>query len=395
MLVVQRDWIIVSVSALMLAVSLLLLAYFYSVWPDFQVYRWAVRTWLAGGDVINARAPISNPDPLPWVYPPFALPVLAPLGLLPFAAGIVLIHVTGLVAVGTTLFLTCRHAWPTVGQRGAVVVAGAVLPLTLVLEPVHATFGQGQINLVLMGLVALDCLVRTPFWPRGVLVGLAAAIKLTPAAFLLFFLLRGQRRAALTATVTAFLCTAAGFALDFRASVDYWFRRGPAADVAGHQLNSNQSIMGGLARLDLPPGPRQAVWLVLCLVLVAVTAQALSRVDPPLALSANGLLAVLVSPTSWSNHWVWVVPGVVLMCGYAVRRPGSRCWLALGVVTTLVAVTAPFHVLPSTRHRELSWTPLQHVIGDSYALLGIVLLVLLAVYAARIRATDLAVPRPA
>ena len=79
----------------MLAVSLLMLAYFYSVWPDFQVYRWAVRTWLDGGDVINARAPISNPDPLPWVYPPFALAVLAPLGLLPFTAGIALIHVTG------------------------------------------------------------------------------------------------------------------------------------------------------------------------------------------------------------------------------------------------------------------------------------------------------------
>lgn len=47
------------------------------------------------------------------------------------------------------------------------------------------------------GLVAADCLTCQPRWPRGLLVGIAAAIKLTPAAFVLFFLLRRDYRAAL------------------------------------------------------------------------------------------------------------------------------------------------------------------------------------------------------
>ena len=75
-------------------------------------------------------------------------------------------------------------------DRAAAVVLGA-------LEPVLQTFEFGQINLLLMALVAVDCLVDRPRWPRGMLIGIAAAIKLTPAVFLLYFLLRRDYRAAL------------------------------------------------------------------------------------------------------------------------------------------------------------------------------------------------------
>jgi alpha-1,2-mannosyltransferase len=64
------------------------------------------------------------------------------------------------------------------------------LPVSLLLEPVWETLQFGQLNLRLMALIALDGLVERPRWPRGMLVGIAAAIELTPAAFVLFFLLR-------------------------------------------------------------------------------------------------------------------------------------------------------------------------------------------------------------
>ena len=83
--------------------------------------------------------------------------------------------------------------------RPPVVLLAALLPVALFLEPVRVTLYFGQINLLLMGLVVADCLVRKPKWPRRALVGLAAAVKLTPAAYVLFFLLRGDRRAAATA----------------------------------------------------------------------------------------------------------------------------------------------------------------------------------------------------
>lgn len=242
----------------------------YHVQGDFQVYRWAVHTWMAGGDIVGDWASLSNGKLLPWGYPPFALLPLSAFVLLPLNLGVLLLWAVNLLAIGTTLYLVTRHLWPAAGTRGALAVTAAGLPFTLLLEPVHSGFGQGQINLMLMGLIALDCLARTPRWPRGLLIGVAAAIKLTPAAFLLFFLLLREVRAVITVVFTALACTLVGFALDFRASLDYWFRSGPAASVAGHPLNSNQSVMGALARFDLHPMLQNTLWAVTCLALVVV-----------------------------------------------------------------------------------------------------------------------------
>lgn len=367
-----RFRLILAVSALALACGLGTLASLYSFWGDYEVYRWAVHTWLAGGDYINTRSPLRNPDPLPWVYPPFALLPLAPFALVPSAVGLSMLNAVDVLALGVTLYLLTRHAWPSAGTRGALAVAAAGSPLTFLLEPVHACVGQGQVNIALMGLIALDCLTRAPWWPRGLLVGIAAAIKLTPAAFLLFFLFRKDYRGALTTVVTAAGCTAIGFAVDFTASVDYWFHRGPAADVAGHALNSNQSVLGALSRLDLPPLARNVAWVLLCLGLLVLTARVVSRGSVPTAFVTIGLFAVLVSPTSWSNHWVWVAPGLLLLCGAAVRH---RCGSLPLVATALVAITAPWHVLPSARGAELSWTPVQHLIGNTYVLSALVAVV--------------------
>ena len=57
---------------------------------------------------------------------------------------------------------------------------GWLLPAALFLEPVRNTLNYGQVNVALMALVAADCLTAAPRWPRGALVGLAAAVKLTP-----------------------------------------------------------------------------------------------------------------------------------------------------------------------------------------------------------------------
>ena len=97
-----------------------------------------------------------------------------------------------------------------------------LLPVALLLEPVRTTLAYGQINIVLMALVALDGLTEEPRWPRGALVGLAAAVKLTPAAFVLFFLLRRDYRAAAVAGVSFAAATVAGFALAGHDSVRYW-----------------------------------------------------------------------------------------------------------------------------------------------------------------------------
>lgn len=343
---------------------------------DYQVYRWAVHTWLAGGDIMNTAPTVSIGRVLPWVYPPFALLPLLPFALLPFVAGLVALYVVDLLAIGAALYLVTRHMWPVVGKRGALAVAMALLPWTLFLEPVYASFGLGQINIALMGLVIVDCLAPNPRWPRGVLIGIAAAIKLTPAAFLLFFLFRKDFRAVGVAVATAVLGTLAGFALNYRAAVEYWFGKGPAHGVSGSAFHTNQSIMGGLARLELAPVAQNGMWLVLALACTAVVAYAIRRTEPALAVVANGLLALLVSPTSWSDHWVWCAPGLLVLLGYAVRlrSPG---WLLAAGVTLATVLVASFRMLPTGP----PWTPLQHVFGNPYLLLGFALLALLGRFA--------------
>ncbi|RKT87652.1 alpha-1,2-mannosyltransferase [Saccharopolyspora antimicrobica] len=342
---------------------------------DYQVYRWAVHTWLAGGDIMNTAPTVSIGRVLPWVYPPFALLPLLPFALLPFVAGLAALYLVDLLAIGAALYLVTRHMWAAVGRRGALAVAMALLPWTLFLEPVYASFGLGQINILLMGLVIVDCLAINPRWPRGMLIGIAAAIKLTPAAFLLFLLFRKDFRAAVVAVLTGAFGTLVGFALNYSAAVEYWFGKGPASGVSGSAFHTNQSIMGGLARLELAPSVQNGLWVLLSLTCVAVVAFAVRRTEPVLGVVATGLLALLISPTSWSDHWVWCAPALLVLLGYSVRLR-SLGWLAVAALTLVTVLAAVFKSLPAGP----PWTPGQHFFGNPYLLLGLLLLALLGLF---------------
>lgn len=343
---------------------------------DYQVYRWAVETWVSGGELVGHAPVVSSGQPLPWVYPPFALLPLAPFGLLPFEAGLVALFLVDLLAIGGTLYLVTRHMWPSVGARGAAAVAMSALAFTPFLEPVYASFGLGQVNIALMGLVALDCLARAPRWPRGLLVGIAAAIKLTPAAFLLFFVINRRYRAAIVAAVTAAVGTLLGFALEWNASIAYWFGSGPASGVNGSAFHTNQSLRGALARLGMSESTELLLWGVGCLVCVAIVAFAVHRLDPVLGLLATALMSLLVSPTSWSDHWVWCAPALLVMIGHAVRGR-SVGWWAVAAITLALTLTATFTYMPFAD----PWTKTQHLVGNPYFLWGALLVVLLALRA--------------
>ena len=89
--------------------------------------------------------------------------------------------------------VTGEPAW----LRRAWLAAAIVAPAVIYLEPIRSNFDFGQINVVLMTLVIADCVPRKTPWPRGMLLGIAIALKLTPAVFLLYFLLRRDTRALL------------------------------------------------------------------------------------------------------------------------------------------------------------------------------------------------------
>src|SRR5882724_5055039 len=131
-----------------------------------------------------------------------------------------------------------------------------------------------------MALVSLDCLAPRARWPRGALVGLAAAVKLTPAAFVLFFLLRRDYRAAATAAGSFAACTAAGFLLAPRDSAWYWTSVIVATGRPGSPwYAANQSIQGVLARAGVNPHTPAgtAAWLALSAVVLVLACRGMRR----------------------------------------------------------------------------------------------------------------------
>ncbi|GAA1834136.1 glycosyltransferase 87 family protein [Pseudonocardia ailaonensis] len=349
---------------------------------DLEVYRLGVDTWLHGGDPYGPLPPTISGLALPFIYPVFAAIALTPLALLPWTASWVLLFVLSLASLAVTLYVTALRAWPAGGRAGALSVSTLALPALLWIEPVLQTFEFGQVNLILMALVAVDCLApRTP-WPRGLLVGLAAAIKLTPAAFVLFFLLRRDFRAAVVTVVTAAVATGIGFLVDAHASATYWFG-GPASGVSGSVFFTNETVQAVLARWSVHGPLLTGLWLVAAAILLFLLVPTVRWGDPAIAMAATAAFMLLVSPTSWSHHWVWIAPALIAVGAHAVRER-SRGWAAALLLLAAAFWVAPFRWLPGNNQVELTWNPLQQIAGATYVIVAIVLLAVARWHYARI-----------
>jgi alpha-1,2-mannosyltransferase len=349
---------------------------------DLDVYRLGVRQWLDGGDLYGTLPATHDGARLPFIYPPFAALALSPIALVGWGAARIVNFGLAVAALGVTIYLSIRRLALTGNRQDALLVSALALAPALWLEPVRETIGFGQINLILMALVAADCLVGKPRWPRGLLTGIAAAIKLTPAVFVLYFLLRRDIRATVVTIVSGALATAAGFALLPRESMRYWFGGfAGAAGISGSPYATNQTIKAALVRLSLPPPIESGLWLLATAVVLAAAVagiwRALGRNHVVLAMVVTGAAGLLLSPTSWSHHWVWVVPALLTMVVECMRRR-SPGWLVATVLTMLVFFAGAHNFFPKGGGQELAWSAGEHLLGDSYVLLTLALLVVWA-----------------
>ncbi len=349
---------------------------------DLDVYRIGSRAWLSGAHLYGRLPPTMSGARLPFTYPPVAAIVLAPLSVVPMAVASAVLT----AASAGLLALVLRACLRSLDQTGEQLGAWAVwwlLPPALLLEPVRNTLTYGQVNIVLMGLVAVDCLAPSARWPRGSLVGLAAAIKLTPAAFVLFFLLRRDWRAAGTAAAAFLAATGVGFALDWHDSVQYWTRTVfDASRVGGLPYAANQSVVGVLTRLGLNHPALAEVWLVVAVAVVGAAwrgmRRALASSQDCLALSLNAFAALLISPISWSHQWVWCVPALVALAAAGLRH---RAWgpLVATAAGIVIFATGPQWLFPHGHHREVDWSAWQQVLGSSYVVFAAIILLIAAV----------------
>ena len=350
-----------------LAVAALVLWLVCTMWPlDLEIYRFGAQALSRGDDPYGPLPPTRGGLLLPFIYPPFAAVLFLVFAAIPLPLGAVLMLGLSLTALCGTVYLVVR---PHAERRTALLAAVVLGAASLAFEPVRETLWFGQINLVLMALVAFDCLGPKTRLPRGILVGLAAAVKITPAGFLLFFVLKKDFRAAVT-TVLAFLAAGlAGFAIAPEASVKYWFHGGltGASGMSGSIFATNQTIQGAIRRFGLPDTLTLALVAVLTLAVLACAVPAIRRADRPMAFLLTTAAILVCSPISWSHHWVWIVPATVLFAARATR-PVAVAGLA---ATVAVFIVAPHALLPKNGYRELAWGPLEHLVGNSYLLLAL------------------------
>ncbi|MFJ9019824.1 glycosyltransferase 87 family protein [Streptomyces sp. NPDC102259] len=280
-------------------------------WFDLRVYYGTVNSWIHdGGRVYDYRVPGT---PYGFTYPPFAAVVMLPMALVGLRTAIVTALLLNLAALAFAVRVCVGPRWRRYGWYEAGLAACALA----LFEPLRDTFSFGQVNLLLLALVLVDAGLLASGRTRwaGVGIGLAAAVKLTPALFIGLLLVARRWRAAAVATAVAAAATALAALVAPDASRFYWTRAlWDTSRVGRLDYVSNQSLQGVLARLGVES---RAVWAVLVLAALGWWAWRARRAaavgDWQAAFALTGLTACLVSPVTWVHHLVWLLPSFAVL----------------------------------------------------------------------------------
>ncbi|WP_229874360.1 glycosyltransferase 87 family protein [Amycolatopsis deserti] len=370
---------------LLLAVGLFAALAYYAhgirKWPtDVDIYRLGADTFLKGHSIYSELPVSTIGGALPYTYPPFSAVLFTPLAIIPPPIGYPLL--TGATCLALfPIILAYRNSSPELrGLLNKTWMVFAAAIVMVVAHPVANTIFWGQINVLLMMLVAVDILWPNPRWPRGALIGIAAAVKLTPAGFCLIFLLRKDFRAVVTAFVSFLVMTAIAFVLMPGDSWTYWTDRVfNATGMNIGPIHANESITATFEKLHLT-GTTLTVVGGLGVIAVVVmtflgTARALRDDNLALALGVNAAGVLLISPISWSHHWILALPTAVLVLVMGVQR--NNKWLIVsGWGAVVILWLAPHYWVPLEWEH---WSFAQQVAGSSYQIVAVVFLIVMSV----------------
>jgi hypothetical protein len=334
---------------------------------DFWDYWGAARILNSGGDPYDrhllgqvlAASGLHSTVGTGYSYPVLLAELARPLGLLPPGPAAVAFTAGSLAALGLAVALLVS---PIGGWKAVLVATAAGL-----FAPVDGTLYFGQVNLYLLPLLVLSY--------RGVqrplLIALAAAVKLYPAALLVGFAREGRKGARLAITSIVVMAAVAvgpnlvagrgsyaGNVLQMFGPDPYW---------------SNQSINGWLSRV-LHGGPVTPLMLITCTALGSVVAAILAR----------------------RSH-TWQDAFALLLCYSVVAAPKNSLW---NFAPLIIALTHGWAMVglrpPAMGALVLAWALLYGSYSASLPLLGgmVVLAVLAAALVARRPERSALRPRP-
>ncbi len=363
---VEFRWLWVSAYAI---VSVATVALIFSRPPsdrlaDLEVYRGAAEMVRTGGALYGFQA--ANGDP--FTYPPFAALLMLPLTRMSQVVAAGAWTAASLAAVAALGHLVAAR-WPhdlrpaslaphePVGRGWGWALACALL----VSAPGQSNLRFGQVSVFVVLLALADVLGLFPARWRGVGIGLAAAVKLTPLLFLVHLAVTGRRIDAARAATTFAAATGIGWLVLPADSATYWWSALTRTDRIGDLAAfGNQSINGMLFRAGLTGPIRVGVWALivtaLCVVALARARHLHTAGRPVHAAVLIGCATIAASPVSWTHHQFWTVlagmlltaappgfarlTGVVLLTGLTVSVTDVIARLPLGSHAVFLAANA-------------------------------------------------------
>lgn len=399
---------------------------------DVYVYWYALNNWFSGNSLYDWYA-LPDYKMYPFTYPPFGAWALSPLTWFDYETAARLMIMAIALQTAVIVALVGRSLGWSWGSAFAIAPWAAIL-VQQCLEPFTQSVGFAQVNTAMMALVMIDVAAPPSWKGRGVASGLAAAIKLTPAIAVLIFLLRRQWRSAITMVATSLAVTLLSWVISPGESARFFFDAMWDPQRAGDAYyTSNQNLKGFVARA-LPENTWSIAWAItVALALVAavwlclrIQAAATSVVTPhvisddaapgPLnaAAPATGAtvsaapatpagyavaapdavattpaapvlpenlatlltaavimtLGLLVSPITWSHHWVWGLASVVALIAVALRLKSAPL-AALALVQGALFIMAPHWWFSHGQVNELHWNVVEQLVGSSYTLAAI------------------------
>jgi alpha-1,2-mannosyltransferase len=366
---------------------------------DFRVYR-------EGGAAVLFGHPLYvlhlAPHGLPFTYPPAAALCFVVLAVLPLHVAAVFWTIGSFVAligyvrcciVHSAHDASVSETWS--GHQNVVrsrvgfstpLVLGLVI-LTVISDPGAKTFAYGQINILLALLVMVDLSGSISRVPRGLLIGVAAALKLTPLFLVIVLFATRRVRAGIVATVCFCVLTLLSSVVAPADSVDYWLHGEffDARRVGSAAYLSNQSLNGFLLRVAGGFGETTMLWLLVAAatgIMILFICRRIAPQRPGLSDGIALLGMLLVSPVSWVHHWVFALPFLVALWHLGLHRPrlrfASLVLLGLASLLTVVLLSGVIWLAPSGPRADYDANLPVVLLGNIQVLLAFVTIVVVA-----------------
>jgi alpha-1,2-mannosyltransferase len=393
----------VTRAAVFFAISLALFLAVFQIFPQHPWSMLDLRIYLWGGTAVrHGQDPylhIYLPGSLNFTYTPMAAGIFALLS----AISLPIVKVLAVAASVASLVAVLWLMWGALGRprsRGRLGATLAVAAVALWLEPVRQTLSFGQVNLVLMLIIVADLCMPDTRWWKGVGVGFAGGFKLTPLIFIPYLLLTRRFRAAAVAAATFALTVGGSLVLMPGAAHHYWIDRlflNPNR-LGNVRYVGNQSLYGALARLLGSASAARPYQLVVDVAVgaagLALAAWASRRGQEAVGILVCALTGLLISPVSWSHHWVWVAPMLVVLADFSTRPPSlavavpwrRACWL--GAAAIAVVFSGLLWLVPAPALSGYVMSEFEQPIGDLYVLAGLAGLCVIAALLVSARRRD-------